>query len=168
MTRRFKQKMGLGSLGSFGRSGPSACGVSRRAYLNVENATEIIKECSQHRVAFVWGIVVVIAALLAAGYALTRQNEHEATPRKNFYVPRWTPFVPLLFGLLYTQSATSGALDTWRAEQLEFALSGMPKKEYLQFKVGDDRTNTGFLGTATSAVLLSGTNVLGPFLRADR
>lgn len=56
----------------------------------------------------------------------------------------------------------------WESEKLEFGLSDMSKKEYLNFKVGDDRTRTNFMASATSASILTGSALLGPFLRGDR
>jgi hypothetical protein len=76
--------------------------------------------------------------------------------------------IPLLFGAIYTSGTYRSADTLWETEKLEFSLSDMSKKEYLNFKVGDDRTQTNFLASATSATILTGSALLGPFLRGDR
>jgi len=153
--------MGLGT------SKPS-CGITRRSLLNVENAAEIVKSCSRNRLAYIWGILLVVTAALLVGYFNTRQYSDEEFPRKNFYVPFYICLVPLVFGIIYTAGSWNSEDIQWKAEELEFSLSGMPKKEYLQYRIGDDRANKSFLGTATSAGILAGTNILGPTIRADR
>jgi hypothetical protein len=54
------------------------------------------------------------------------------------------------------------------AEQMELKLGEMSKKEYINYKIGDDRTSRSLVGSTTSALILSGSNILGPFLRGDR
>lgn len=153
--------MGLGS------SKPS-CQITRRSLLNVENASEIVKSCSRSRLAYIWGIVVVISAALLIAYFNTREYQNESFPRKHFYVPFYICLIPIVFGILYTLGSWNSEDLQWKAEELEYNLSGMPKKEYLQYRVGDDRANKSYLGTATSAAILATTNILGPTLRADR
>lgn len=145
------------------------CGINRRTLLNVDNANEIIKSCSKNRFAYIWGILFTITVVLYIGHVNTKEYEDETDfPRKHFYVPLWIVPLPSILGLLYTLSTLNYDAKVFAAEQMEFQLSQMPKKEYLQYRVGDDRANTSFLGTATSAGILSGTSLLGPFLRADR
>lgn len=50
-------------------SGPSkaTCAVTRRALLGVENAPLIVQACGRHRLAYVWGIVLVLTASLFMG-----------------------------------------------------------------------------------------------------
>lgn len=136
--------------------------------LTLGNAKDIVAQCAQQKVAYVWGIVIIISIVLLIGVLATRDYQDEQFPRKHFYVPVYMPAVPLLFGIFYTYNATERDLMAWKAEELEYSLSNMPKKEYLQYRVGDDRTNKSFFGTATSAAIISGTNLLGPYIRADR
>lgn len=152
-------------------AGPSkpSCAISKRALLNVQNAKDILTDCAVQRIAYVWGIVFVFTLTCAVGYALTQQHENESPePRKNFFVPLWLTAVPILGGLVYTYRLREADLAHYKTEELEFSLSDMTKRDYLQYKANDDRTGKSFLGTATSAAILSGTNILGPFLRGDR
>lgn len=123
-----------------------------------------------HRLGYFWGVLFIAFLVLFVASFMTSGAADEGSPRYHFYVPLWVSFVPLLFGLVYTYSMTqmSSTDLAWNTEKLEFSLSDMNKKEYLNFKVGDDRTNKNFLASLTSASILSGSALLGPFLRADR
>jgi hypothetical protein len=145
-----------------------SCSITRRSLLNVENARDVIRDCTKERVAYVWGIVFIATVSLLIAHIMTRNYEADDHPRKHFYVPLWVAGLPLLFGIFFSYNATDRELASWTSEELEFSLSGMPKKEYLQYRANDDRAQKGFIGTATSAGIISGTNILGPFLRGDR
>lgn len=136
--------------------------------LNVNNSREVIRECTRQKSAYVWGIVLIATVSLFVAFLLTRQYQNEEQPRKHFFVPAWLIGLPPVFGLFYTWNAEAREMTSWSTEELEYSLSGMPKKEYLQFKANDDRAAKSFLGTATSAGVISATNILGPFLRGDR
>lgn len=150
--------------------GPSkaSCAVNRRALLNISNARDIITECSKHKIAYAWGIVVVFVVVLIVAHLLTSKYEHDDMPRKHLYVPLWLVFVPILFGIMYTMRIRDMDLHSFRSEELEYALSEMGKKEYLQYRANDDRAAKSLLGTATSSSVLATANILGPFLRGDR
>jgi hypothetical protein len=83
-------------------------------------------------------------------------------------VPPWIVPIPLIFGALYTASIYQAAQMQYETDKIEFGLSDMSKKEFLNFKVGDDRTNTNFLASVTSSSILTASALLGPFLRGDR
>jgi hypothetical protein len=108
-----------------------------------------------------------LTILLIVGAAVTSKWASE-DPRYHFFVPAWVVPLPLIFGFVYTSGMHKSVDVLWQSEQLEFGLSDMSKKEYLNFKVGDDRTRTNFLASATSASILTGSALLGPFLRGDR
>jgi hypothetical protein len=152
-------------------AGPSkpSCAISKRALLNVQNAKDILTDCAKQRIAYVWGVVFIFTLTCLVGYLLTQQHENESPePRKNFFVPLWLTGVPILGGLVYTFRLKEADLASFKTEELEFSLSDMTKRDYLQYRANDDRTQKSFFGTATSAGILSGTNILGPFLRGDR
>lgn len=152
-------------------SGPSkpACSVTRRALLNVANAKDIISECAKQKMAYTWGIVLVFTVTFFIGYMLTNAHEDDSPqPRKAFFVPIWLTALPPVAGLVYSLRLREADLVSFKAEELEYSLSDMTKRDYLQYRANDDRTSKSFFGTATSAGILSGTNILGPFLRGDR
>jgi hypothetical protein len=145
-----------------------SCSISRRSLLNVNNARDVIRECTRQKNAYIWGIVFIATASFLIAHLITKPYQGEEQPRKHFFVPLWLTALPLVFGVFYTFNSEDRELESWSTEELEFSLSGMPKKEYLQFKANDDRAGKSFLGTATSAGVISATNILGPFLRGDR
>ena len=139
------------------------CNIPPRFLIGLQNSKSILLQCARHKVAYVLGFLVVVTAVIVIGYFRTR-NDSSAS----FQIPLWLCFLPAVFFLLYAgQSSFNVERDTSR-DAIEYQLSGMTKKDFLTYKVGDDRSATGFLGSATSAGILSGTNLLGPFLRADR
>jgi hypothetical protein len=150
----FKIKMKLGL---------PECNIPPRFLIGLQNSKSILLQCARHKVAYVLGFLVVVTAVIVIGYFRTKDD-----PTNSFQVPLWLCFLPAVFFFLYAgQSSFNVERDTSR-DAIEYQLSGMTKKDFLTYKVGDDRAATSFLGSATSAGILSGVNLLGPFLRADR
>ena len=118
--------------------------------------------------AYVWGLLSILTLIFLIAAILTRKYASEPDPRYHFYLPYWVVPIPLIFGVIYTSGTYRQTDVGWDADKLEFSLSDMSKKEFLNFKVGDDRTKTNFLASATSASILTGSALLGPFLRGDR
>lgn len=139
------------------------CNVPTRMLINVDGARAILNNCVMHRVAFMWGFLCVIELALIFGYFYTKDHTTNA-----FHIPAWILCVPILFGLFYALSAHASLTGEMDNEELELKLSGMSHKEYLNYKIGDDRATRSLTGTAMSAGILASSNVLGPFLRADR
>lgn len=139
------------------------CNIPQRFLLGLDNADSILRECATHRVAYAWGILLVVTVGLAIGASLTQ----DAAPGR-FRIPWWVVILPILLGLLHTMTVYGGLGSSFQTEALEHRLSGMSKRDYLNYKVGDDRTSRSAAASATSAGVLAGSNLLGPFLRADR
>lgn len=110
-----------------------------------------------------WGFLAVITAALIVGYYITKDK----VGTHHFKLPAWLITVPILLAVLFTARSYSATLSQMSTDNIELQLSGMSKKDYLNYKIGDDRTNTSFAASATSAGTLAGSNLLGPFLRAD-
>jgi hypothetical protein len=106
-------------------------------------------------------LVITIVIIVAYIFTFT-------TPIIGIQVPLWLAIFPALFVLLYMARVGSNLMSDYQSEKLEYTLSGMSKRDYLNYKIGDDRTAKSFAASATSAGVLSGANILGPFLRADR
>ena len=139
------------------------CNIPPRLLLGIQNSRSILYACARHRVSYALGFLLVTTLVLFVSYLRTRSK-----PENTFKVPLWLCFIPAAFWLIYAaQSSYSVDRDT-STDAIEFQLSGMSKKDFLNYKVGDDRASKAFAASATSAGLLSGTNLLGPFLRADR
>jgi hypothetical protein len=130
--------------------------------IGISNARQISLICSRHKILWAWGFLLVITVGLVLGYFYTKSR-----PTNEFKVPIWLLLVPATFGILYAARQYSYSLQQLNTDNIEIQLSGMSKKDYLNYIIGDDRANQAFLSSATSATMLSGSNVLGPFLRAD-
>lgn len=130
--------------------------------LGLDNAEAILMSCARHRVAFVLGLVTVVCLLILIGYYWTA----DAAPGA-FKVDLWLLLIPLGFAFVYSASVGRNLRVELAREQLEYTLSGMSKRDYVNYKVGDDRTAKAFAGSATSATLLAASGIMGPFLRGD-
>jgi len=119
--------------------------------------------CSRHKVVYALGFALVVTIFLTVGYFMTRDE-----PDTAFKIPAWLIFVPPVLLILYSSNIYSNVMNTFSADQIEQQLSGMSKKDYLNYKIGDDRTSKSVFGTTTNAAILSGSNIMGPFLRQDR
>ena len=106
--------------------------------------------------------MTIVTAVLLAGYFFTVNDDPT-----DFHVPLWLVVLPALYVLYFSASVLKNVNDTLESEKLEYQLSGMTKKEYINFKVGDDRLKSSFAGSVFTTGLLSGASVLGPFIRND-
>lgn len=131
-------------------------------FIGVENAADILKTCARHRIFYIFGFMTIVTAVLLVGYFSTKDHEP-----LDFYVPLWLVVLPSLYVLYFAASVLKNVHDTLESEKLEYQLSGMTKKEYINFKVGDDRLKSSFAGSVFTTGLLSGASVLGPFIRGD-
>lgn len=145
------------------RVSKAECNVPTRMLIGVNNASSIISACAQHKIAFLFGFLIVIEAAIAVAYWLTRTNEPGV-----FKVPLWLLVLPIAFGTLYALSMRAAVEIDLATETIEYQLSGMNKKEYYNYKIGDDRTSKSLAGSALGSGILASSAVLGPFLRGDR
>jgi len=139
------------------------CNLPVRFLIGLDNSRSILRSCAIQQVVYMWGLLLVFTLAIVLAYLFTRNN---ATG--TFYVPLWLVAIPPAFGVLYQAKMSMNLSTDLASERIEYQLSGMSKKDYLNYKIGDDRAAKSFAATATSAGLLSGTNILGPFLRGDK
>jgi amino acid transporter len=132
-------------------------------FLGVENAVEILKTCARHRIFYILGFMTIVTLVIFIGYVSTKDNEPT-----DFHVPIWLIALPALYVIYFSFSVLKSLNDTLAAEKLEYELSGMSKKEYINFKASDDRLKSSFSGSVFTTGILSGSSVLGPFIRGDR
>ena len=131
--------------------------------IGINNAGSIISSCALHKIAFLFGFLLVVEAVIAVGYWYTRDNAPGI-----FRVPLWLLALPIAFGALYALSMRAAAEMDLATETIEYQLSGMNKKEYYNYKIGDDRTSKSLAGSAISSGILASSAIMGPFLRGDR
>ena len=139
------------------------CNIPPRFLIGIQNSKNVLYMCARHRIMYAFGFLTVATIVLLVSYIRTRSHEEGS-----FKVPLWLCFIPTLFLIIYAAQSASGVDSESATDAIEFQLSGMSKKDFLNYKVGDDRASKAFAASATSAGILSGTNLLGPFLRADR
>ena len=138
------------------------CNIPSRMLIGISNARQISLICSRHKILWAWGLLTMITLGLTLARYLTKDR-----PSTAFKVPSWLIAVGPIAGILYAARIHNYSEQQLFTNSIEHQLSEMPKKDYLNYKVGDDRAALGFISSATSAGLLSGSNILGPFLRAD-
>jgi len=138
------------------------CNIPIRSFLGVDNASQILKKCAKHKIAYMGGIAVVLTLVLFVAYLFTRNK------KTDFFVPWYVPLLPFAFLWIYAANQQTTLERTLEIEKLEYQLSNMDKKEYIQYKSADDRNAKGIFSGTVNAGILSSANVLGPFLRGDR
>ena len=139
------------------------CNIPVRALIGIDNAKSILTQCSRLRVMWMLGFLGLFTVVLVIGYGLTRNY-----PDDKFKVPAWLSLLPIAIFTLYAISIKAALDQTLYNESLEYQLSGMTKKDYILHKAGDDRAAKSFAASGMSAGLLTGSNIMGPFLRGDR
>jgi Ca2+/Na+ antiporter len=138
------------------------CNIPSRLLIGVDNASAILQSCAAHKRYYALGFCIVVTLVLLVGYFYTRDNSPA-----DFQVPFWLTFMPALIYLFYSVSLSRSLQKSFATENIEYQLSGMSKRDYLNYKIGDDRAAKGFAGSATSAGILASSGLLGPFIRAD-
>ena len=139
------------------------CNVPPRFLIGLKDAPNILSECSRHSIAYLFGFALVITAVIFVSHLLTESNGPDA-----FHVPIFIVPIPLVLVFFYATFAQSNLHNMLESETYEMERSGMTTKEYLNYKIGDDRTTKSLMGSLASSLILSGSGVLGPFLRGDR
>ena len=140
------------------------CNLHSRYFIGTKRSNEIITSCAKHKIFWFLGLTVILTVCLIAVYLSLRNNDGITALR----VPLFIVFIPLALFIVYVFTIGPNSARVFKKESLEQELSGMDKKEFLTYKAGDDRARLGFLGSATSASILASSNVLGPYLRADK
>jgi len=140
------------------------CSLNSRYFLGVEESEEILSVCAKHKLYWFFGLVAVITVGLIVLYIITYNNDNETAIK----LPLFIVALPFALFFLYYLTVLPNSKRSFKKEFLEHKLSGMDKKEFLNYKAGSDRAELGFLGSATSASILASSNIMGPYLRADR
>lgn len=60
------------------------CNLPSRVFLNVENGQAILSICAMHKMAFVWGVLVVLTGILIIGAILTAKWKDQGNPKYHF------------------------------------------------------------------------------------
>ena len=134
-----------------------------RFLIGLKEAPSILSECARHNIAYLLGFAIVITIVIFLSYLATQSNGPDA-----FHVPFFIIPIPLVLVFFYATFAQSNLKNMLDSETYELERSGMSTKEYLNYKIGDDRTTKSLMGSLASSLILSGSGVLGPFLRGDR
>jgi len=127
--------------------------------IGIDNAEHILDNCSTHKIVYWLGFSIVATVSLVIAHIYTAEQALQ--------IPIWVCFIPAALLLFYAATVGRSTRLTFRNELIEQKLSNMSKKDYIGYKVGDDRTAKSFGGTAMSSAVLASSSILGPFLRAD-
>jgi len=149
-----------------------ACNVPLRNFLGSQNGIDIARSCAQMKISFAWGVCTVLCiGLLIMHYVTQKQqdefNKNTDITYQTIVVPYWLALLPLVFAVYINFSAIKQAEDFWRTEELDFRTSDMPKRDYLVYRVADDRLKTSSAVSLVGTGFIGSTALFGPFLRAD-
>lgn len=144
-----------------------------RNFLGTTYGLDVARSCGRMRIAWVLGACAVLTCGLAAAHVITKRQDAEyaanpADKRATVVVPLWVCALPAAFALYTMVTAIGSAEAFWRAEELHFNTSEMPKREYLSYRALDDRLKVSTSASLTGTGYIGATALLGPFLRGDR
>jgi hypothetical protein len=141
------------------------CSIPLRNFLGTKNGLDIARSCGSIRIAWTLGVCLILTlALIITHYVLEKQKEDG---NKTLTIPLWAAAIPSAYAAFVYFTAVESAERYWKTEELMFNTSDMPKKEFLNYRVADDRlvrsSETSLLGTT----FIGSTALFGPFLRGD-
>jgi hypothetical protein len=148
------------------------CIVPLRNFLGTPHGLEVARACGRMRIAWILGACTVLSLGLIYSYFVTKRQEEEylADPTNvnpTVVVPLWLCALPIAFAMYTYFSAVSSAEQYWRAEELNFNTSEMPKSEFLNYRIADDRQKTGHGVSMVNTGVIGSTALFGAYLRGD-
>ena len=148
------------------------CAVPLRNFLGSPFGVDVARSCGRMRAAWTLGACLMISVGLLGAHVFTKRQNDEyyastVSNRRTVVVPLWLAAVPAVFALWTLVQAVPSAESFWRAEELHFATSEMPKKDYIAYRAMDDRLKMSSAVSIAGTGYIGATSLFGPFLRAD-
>lgn len=149
------------------------CLIPLRNFLGTKIGGDIARSCGEMKIYWTLGLCLVLFAGLLWGHFASQRRDDDYDKTDTTLVtipvvlPIWLPFLPLAYAAITSFTAVSAAKQFWMSENLFFETSDMPKKEFLQYRVGDDRAHYSSTVAAAGTAFIGNTALFGPFLRAD-
>lgn len=149
-----------------------ACNVPLRNFLGNEKGLLIASSCAYMKISFIWGLCITLTIGLLIMHFITKHQQDEynndiTIQYKTVVVPFWLVFLPLIYALYIQMTAVKDAENFWRMEELDFKTSEMPKRDFLVYRVADDRLKTSSAISLLGTTFIGSTSLFGPYLRAD-
>ena len=148
------------------------CAVPLRNFLGSEYGVNVAKSCGHMRIAWMLGACCVISLGLIFSHYVTKSQEQEyiADPigrKPTVVVPLWISLLPIAYATYIYFTAVSSAEQFWKTEELHFNTSEMPKKEFLNYRIADDRLSKSSAVSMANTGIIGASALFGPILRGD-
>lgn len=147
------------------------CIIPLRNFLETPYGLSVAKSCSTMRVAWVFGACAILTVGLLYSHFVTKKQEDEylagRESQPTVVVPLWLCALPALYSLYVFVSAHSTSENYWKSEELNFHTSDMPKKDYLNYRVADDRQKMSSGVAFANTGIIGSTALFGAYLRGD-
>lgn len=148
------------------------CNVPLRNFLGTKNGLDIARSCANMKIAFTWGVCLVLVIGLMIMHSRTQDQADEFNKNPNIHyrtivVPYWLAILPALYALYINFTAISSSEDFWKTEELDFKTSDMQKRDYLTYRSSDDKLRTSSAVSLLGTGFIGSTSLFGPYLRAD-
>lgn len=144
---------------------PVECSIPLRNFLGTKHGLDIARSCGSIKIAWTLGACVVLSvAIVVTHYVLEKQKEDGNT---TITIPLWASAIPAVYAVYVYFTAVESAERYWKTEELMFNTSDMPKKEFLNYRVADDRLAKSSEASLLGTTFIGSTALFGPFLRAD-
>lgn len=143
-----------------------------RHFLGTPYGIDVARSCGRMRISWMIGACTVLSLGLMYSYFVTKRQEEEyiADPTNRnptVVVPLWLCALPIAFAIYTYFSAIPSAEHFWRSEELNFDTSEMPKSEFLNYRIADDRQRVSSALSVTNTGLIGSTALFGAYLRGD-
>lgn len=149
------------------------CAIPLRNFLGSDIGISVARSCGNMKIAWTLGVCTVLVIALIILHFVTKKQEDDyiANPAGKYstvVVPLWLAAIPFGYGIFIWFSAIASAEKYWKTEELNFNTSTMEKKDYLNYRVVDDRLATSSAVSLVGTGFIGSSALFGPFLRADR
>lgn len=148
------------------------CAVPLRNFLGSDYGIDVARSCGHMRIAWMLGACTVISiGLIYTHYVTKRQEEQYIADPTNrqptVVVPLWLAVFPIAYATYIYFTAVDSAEQYWKTEELHFNTSEMPKKEFLNYRIADDRLSKSSAISLGNTAIIGSSALFGPLLRGD-
>ena len=128
--------------------------------------------CGKNRIAYVFGVCLILTLGLFLAYLITKKQDEEykqdpTSTSPTVVVPLWMCAAPIVYAIYTYYTAIPEAEKLWNTEKLNLQASKMELKDYINFRVGDERAKQGAGFNFVNTSILAGSSLFGKWLRGE-
>jgi hypothetical protein len=146
--------------------------VPLRNFLGSSYGIDVARSCGHMRIAWVIGACTAVSVGLLYSHYVTKRQEAQyiADPvgrQPTIVVPIWLALIPIFYAFYTYFTAVRSAEMFWKTEELHFNTAEMNKKDYINYRIGDDRLKMSSGVAVANTAIIGSSALFGPLLRGD-